>query len=154
LSGLLYAYGRRSIVPSSITAGAHEHMNPSEHMLPPAPHSVRGTCQRPEREREREREVRERERERLEREREREREREVREREREREIKERERETSRRPEREKEKERKSIKFHMPVHFYINDEIIKTFSKDNVELLIKNIIESVKLYPRDYLFIIY
>ena len=36
--------------------------------------------------------------------------------------------------------------------YINDEVIKSYSKDNVELLILNIIESVKLYPRQYLFI--
>jgi hypothetical protein len=47
---------------------------------------------------------------------------------------------------------KSIKFHKPIHFNINDEVIKTFSKDKVELLILNIIESVKLYPRQYLFI--
>jgi hypothetical protein len=47
---------------------------------------------------------------------------------------------------------KSIKFHKPIHFNINDEIIKSYSKDNVELLILNIIESVKLYPRQYLFI--
>ena len=32
------------------------------------------------------------------------------------------------------------------------ELIKTYSNDNVELLIKNIIESVKFYPRQYLFI--
>jgi hypothetical protein len=47
---------------------------------------------------------------------------------------------------------KSIKFHKPIHFNINDEVIKTFSKDKVELLILNIIESVKLYPREFLFI--
>jgi hypothetical protein len=47
---------------------------------------------------------------------------------------------------------KSIKFHKPIHFYINDEVIKSYSKDNVELLIINIIESVRLYPREFLFI--
>ena len=33
-----------------------------------------------------------------------------------------------------------------------NEIVKTYSKDNVELLISNIIESVKHYPREFLFI--
>jgi hypothetical protein len=47
---------------------------------------------------------------------------------------------------------KSIKFHKPIHFNINDEVIKSYSKDNVELLILNILESVKLHPRQYLFI--
>ena len=42
---------------------------------------------------------------------------------------------------------KSIKFHKPIHFNINDD-----SKDNVELLSLNILESVKLYPREFLFI--
>jgi hypothetical protein len=46
---------------------------------------------------------------------------------------------------------KSINFHKPIYFNINDEIIKSYSKNNVELLILNIIESVKLYPRQYLF---
>jgi hypothetical protein len=47
---------------------------------------------------------------------------------------------------------KTIKFHKPIHFNIHDEIIKTFSKDIVELFIFNILESVKLYPREVLFI--
>jgi hypothetical protein len=38
------------------------------------------------------------------------------------------------------------------HSLYNDEIIKKNSKDNVELLILNIIEYVKLYPREFLFI--
>jgi hypothetical protein len=42
---------------------------------------------------------------------------------------------------------KSIKFHKSIHFNIYDD-----SKDNVELLILNILESVKLYPREFLFI--
>ena len=42
---------------------------------------------------------------------------------------------------------KSIKFHQPIHYNINDDIIKS------NTLIKNIIESVQLYPREYIFII-
>ncbi len=41
---------------------------------------------------------------------------------------------------------------MPISFNINDPVIKSFSKDNVDLLINNIIESLLEYPREYLFI--
>lgn len=44
------------------------------------------------------------------------------------------------------------KMHKPIKFNINDPIIKSFSGDNVDNLINMIIESVKLYPREYLFI--
>lgn len=48
---------------------------------------------------------------------------------------------------------KSIKFHKPIHFNIMMKLLKKIhSKDNIELLILNIIESVKLYPREFLFI--
>ena len=35
---------------------------------------------------------------------------------------------------------------------MNDDLIKSFSKKNVDTLIENIIESVETYPRKYLFI--
>jgi hypothetical protein len=44
------------------------------------------------------------------------------------------------------------KMHKPIKFNLNDPIIKSFSGDNVDKLIELIIESVKLYPREYLFI--
>lgn len=44
------------------------------------------------------------------------------------------------------------KKHKPIKFNLNDDIIKSFSGDNVDNLINMIIESVKLYPREYLFI--
>jgi hypothetical protein len=42
--------------------------------------------------------------------------------------------------------------HKPIKFNLNDPIIKSFSGENVDNLILMIIESVKLYPREYLFI--
>jgi hypothetical protein len=47
---------------------------------------------------------------------------------------------------------KSIKSHKPIYYNTNDEIIKSYSKDNVELLILNIIESVNLYRCEFPFI--
>ena len=44
------------------------------------------------------------------------------------------------------------KMHKPIRFNINDPIIRSFSGENVDNLINMIIESVKLYPREYLFI--
>ena len=44
------------------------------------------------------------------------------------------------------------KMHKPIKFNLNDDIIKSFSGENVDNLINMIIESVKLYPREYLFI--
>ena len=44
------------------------------------------------------------------------------------------------------------KGHKPIKFNLNDKIIKSFSKSNVNTLIKDIIESINLYPRKYLFI--
>ena len=43
------------------------------------------------------------------------------------------------------------KFHKPIHFNLNDPIIRSFSGDNIDKLIELIIESVKLYPREFLF---
>ena len=44
------------------------------------------------------------------------------------------------------------KFHKPIKYNLNDDLIKSFSKKNVDILIENIIESVETYPRTYLFI--
>lgn len=44
------------------------------------------------------------------------------------------------------------KNHQPLSFNLNDEVIKSFSKNNVDTLIETIIESVTIYPREYLFI--
>ncbi len=44
------------------------------------------------------------------------------------------------------------KQHKAIKYNLNDPIIKSFSGDNVDNLILMIIESVKLYPRDQLFI--
>jgi len=44
------------------------------------------------------------------------------------------------------------KGHKPIIYTLNDDVIKTFSKNNVNLLINNIIESLTEYPREYLFI--
>jgi hypothetical protein len=44
------------------------------------------------------------------------------------------------------------KFHKPIKYNLNDDLIKSFSKKNVDTLIENIIESVETYPRKYLFI--
>lgn len=44
------------------------------------------------------------------------------------------------------------KFHKPIRYNINDDVIRNFSENNVNKLIDQIIESVKLYPREYLFI--
>ena len=44
------------------------------------------------------------------------------------------------------------KFHKPIRYNLNDDLIKSFSKKNVDILIENIIESVETYPRKYLFI--
>lgn len=44
------------------------------------------------------------------------------------------------------------KGHKPITFNLNDSVIKSFSENNVETLINNIIQSVKAYPRKYLFI--
>jgi len=44
------------------------------------------------------------------------------------------------------------KAHKPISFNINDPVIKSYSKDNVDLLINNIIESLLEYPRLFLFI--
>ena len=44
------------------------------------------------------------------------------------------------------------KGHKPIIYNLNDSVIKSFSKKNVELLINNIVESLETYPREYLFI--
>ena len=44
------------------------------------------------------------------------------------------------------------KGHKPIIYNLNDSVIKSFSKNNVNTLINNIVESVELYPREYLFI--
>jgi len=44
------------------------------------------------------------------------------------------------------------KNHKPISFNLNDPIIKSFSKKNVNTIINDIIESVSVYPRKYLFI--
>ena len=44
------------------------------------------------------------------------------------------------------------KFHKPIKYNLNDDIIRSFSGGNVDNLINMLIESVKLYPREYLFI--
>ena len=44
------------------------------------------------------------------------------------------------------------KMHKPIRYNLNDPIIRSFSGENVDNLINMIIESVKLYPREYLFI--
>jgi hypothetical protein len=44
------------------------------------------------------------------------------------------------------------KGHKPIIYNLNDDVINTFSKKNVKILINNIIESLKEYPREYLFI--
>ena len=43
------------------------------------------------------------------------------------------------------------KGHKPIKFNINDPVIKSFSESNINILIDNIVESVELYPRKYLF---
>jgi hypothetical protein len=43
-------------------------------------------------------------------------------------------------------------FHKPIKYNLNDDLIKSFSKTNVDTLIENIIESVETYPRKDLFI--
>ena len=44
------------------------------------------------------------------------------------------------------------KLHKPIKLNLGDPVLKQFSKDNINTLISNIIESVELYPRKYLFI--
>ena len=44
------------------------------------------------------------------------------------------------------------KNHKPIIYNLNDDVVKSFSKNNVNLLINNIIESLIDYPREYLFI--
>ena len=44
------------------------------------------------------------------------------------------------------------KGHKPIIYNLNDSVIKSFSKNNVNLLINNIVESLETYPREYLFI--
>ena len=44
------------------------------------------------------------------------------------------------------------KNHKPIIYNLNDDVIKSFSKSNVNLLINNIVESLEVYPREYLFI--
>ena len=44
------------------------------------------------------------------------------------------------------------KNHPPIEFNLNDDVIKSFSKKYVNLLIENIVDSVNDYPREYLFI--
>ncbi len=39
-----------------------------------------------------------------------------------------------------------------IKYSLNDDVIKSFSKINVNILINNIIESLDIYPRDILFI--
>jgi hypothetical protein len=43
------------------------------------------------------------------------------------------------------------KGHKPIKFNINDPVIKSYSESNINILIDNIVESVELYPREYLF---
>jgi hypothetical protein len=44
------------------------------------------------------------------------------------------------------------KGHKPIIYNLNDDVIKSFSQKNVNLLILNIYESLEDYPREYLFI--
>jgi hypothetical protein len=44
------------------------------------------------------------------------------------------------------------KQHKPIKYNLNDTIIRSFSNENVDNLINMLLESVKLYPREYLFI--
>lgn len=44
------------------------------------------------------------------------------------------------------------KFQKPIRYNINDEVIRSFANDNANKLIDQITESIKLYPRKYLFI--
>jgi hypothetical protein len=44
------------------------------------------------------------------------------------------------------------KGHPNMSFELNDPVLKSFNKENIEKLIEEIIESVTLYPREYLFI--
>ena len=44
------------------------------------------------------------------------------------------------------------KGHKPIIYNLNDSVIKSFSKNNVNTLINNIVESLETYPREYLFI--
>ncbi len=44
------------------------------------------------------------------------------------------------------------KGHKPIIYNINDDVIKSFSEINVNLLINNIVEGLKIYPRTELFI--
>ena len=44
------------------------------------------------------------------------------------------------------------KDHKIIKYNLNDDVIKSFSKNNVNMLINNIIESLSIYPRDILFI--
>ena len=44
------------------------------------------------------------------------------------------------------------KGHKPIIYNLNDDVIKSFSQKNVNLVIENIIESLTDYPREYLFI--
>jgi len=44
------------------------------------------------------------------------------------------------------------KGHKPIIYNLNDSVIKSFSKSNVNLLINNIVESLEVYPRTELFI--
>ena len=44
------------------------------------------------------------------------------------------------------------KGHKPIIYNLNDDVIKSFSKKNINTLINNIIESLTEYPREYLFI--
>lgn len=44
------------------------------------------------------------------------------------------------------------KGHKPIIYNLNDDVVKSFSKNNVNTLINNIVESLETYPREYLFI--
>ena len=44
------------------------------------------------------------------------------------------------------------KNHPPIEFNLNDDVINTYSKKRVDVLIETIIESIAAYPRKYLFI--
>ena len=44
------------------------------------------------------------------------------------------------------------KGHKVIKYNLNDDVIKSFSKANVNILINNIIESLEIYPREELFI--
>jgi hypothetical protein len=44
------------------------------------------------------------------------------------------------------------KGHKPIIYYLNDSVIKSFSRKNVDILINNIVQSLEVYPREYLFI--